>query len=488
MSVSSIKGAVVPLERKDDYTWVIPREADMRVPGRIFSNADLLEVIARDSSLLQVRNVACLPGIVGASIAMPDIHQGYGFPIGGVAATDVNEGVISPGGVGYDINCGVRLVATSIEVSDIRKRVEELADQLFASVPCGVGVKGAVPPPSQTDFKRLLSRGAQWAIDKGYGRKEDLEFIEENGCMEGADPSCVSSQAIKRGISQIGSLGSGNHFLELQRVDTIYRPALAEVLGLHQGQLVFTIHSGSRGLGHQICTDYIRVMHQVMERYGIRLPDRQLACAPLHSSEGKRYLAAMKCAANYAWVNRQVMMSVTEDVLLRHLRISPKELGCRLVYDVCHNIAKIEEYPVSGRVRRLCVHRKGATRAVPKGHPLTPAAYKTVGQPVLIPGDMGTASYVLVGTEKAVELSFASSCHGAGRMLSRRAAKKKVNARELLEKLRKRGIVVRARGMRTVAEEAPLAYKDVSVVVKVMEGAGLSKIVARLTPVLVVKG
>ncbi|MBI3928972.1 MAG: RtcB family protein [Armatimonadetes bacterium] len=480
--------APVPLEQLDAYTWRIPQEPPMRVPGMVFASRTIMEAIVADESLLQVRNVACLPGIVRYSIAMPDIHQGYGFPIGGVAATRLKDGVISPGGVGYDINCGVRLVATDLEAEALQKDLATLADNLFATIPAGVGAQGAIRKPSSKEFDRLLTRGASWAVEHGYGHAEDLDYIEEGGCLEGADPDRVSRSARDRGIGQVGTLGSGNHFVEVQRVERIHDPRLAEGLGLFEGQVVYTVHSGSRGFGHQTCTDYIRQMHQAMHRYHIQLPDRQLACAPLDSDEGRAYFAAMKCAANYAWVNRQVMMYLAELAFQRTLHIGPRQLGRRLIYDVCHNIAKIEQYPIDGRMEQVCVHRKGATRAMPPGHPLTPEAYKEVGQPVLIPGDMGRASYVLVGTQRAVEESFGSSCHGAGRRLSRRAAKAKVNARELVDRLAARGIQVRARGMRTLSEEAPEAYKDVSEVVAVMEGAGLSRIVARLAPMAVVKG
>ncbi|HXE72101.1 MAG TPA: RtcB family protein, partial [Candidatus Nitrosotenuis sp.] len=398
------------------------------------------------------------------------------------------EGVISPGGVGFDINCGVRLVATNLDYNTVRPRLEDLVEAIFHSVPAGVGAHGAIPRLSRGDFLKLITRGVRWAIEQGYGHQDDLEYIEEGGCLAGADPEAVSERAIERGIGQVGTLGSGNHFLEVQKVDHIHDPALAEGLGLFPGQVVFTIHSGSRGFGYQICDDYLKKMQPAMRRYSIVLPDRQLACAPLSSEEGRAYLAAMKCAANYAWVNRQVMMHLAEQAFLKVFKIGPRDLGRRLIYDVCHNIAKFEEYPVEGRPTTVCVHRKGATRAMPPGHPLTPRAYQKVGQPVLIPGDMGRYSYVLVGTEKAVQTSFGSSCHGAGRLLSRTAAKKKVRGRELVAELAQKGIIVRARGMATVEEEAPLAYKDVSEVVAVMERTGLSRIVARLRPVGVVKG
>ncbi len=475
------------LKRLDEYTWELPRTGEMRVPGLVFATRDMLNQLAEDSSLEQVRNVACLPGLVGHALAMPDLHQGYGFPIGGVAATRLEDGVVSPGGVGYDINCGVRLVATDLDLGAVRARLPELADQIFATVPAGVGA-GAARRLSRQDLHKVMVRGARWAVEEGYGEARDLEFIEEGGCLGEADPDEVSPRAIERGLGQVGTLGSGNHFLEIQRVERIHDQELAAGLGLFPDQIVFTVHSGSRGLGYQVCEDYLKIMPAAMQRFGLRLPDRQLACAPLGSEEGQRYLRAMRCAANYAWVNRQVMMQLAEDAFLRVLRIGPRDLGRRLVYDVCHNIAKIEELPVDGVPTRLCVHRKGATRAMPPGHPLTPAAYLKTGQPVLIPGDMGRFSYVLVGTPKALEVSFGSSCHGAGRVLSRAAARKAVRGRTLLADLARRGILVRARGRATLEEEAPEAYKDVRAVVQVMEGAGLSRIVARLVPLAVIKG
>ena len=389
--------------------------------------------------------------------------------------------------MGYDINCGVRLVATDLDLAAVRPHLPRLADEIYHTVPAGVGV-GAMRRLSRHELERLMRRGAGWAVEEGYGEARDLEHIEEGGCLEEADPSEVSPRAVERGLGQVGTLGSGNHFLEIQRVERLLDPALAAGLGLFQDQVVFTVHSGSRGLGYQVCEDYLKVMPAAMQRHGIHLPDRQLACAPIGSPEGQRYLRAMRCAANYAWANRQVMMQLAEDAFLKVLRLGPRDLGRRLVYDVCHNIAKIEEFPVDGVPTRLCVHRKGATRAMPPGHPLTPPAYREVGQPVLIPGDMGRYSYVLVGTPKALDLSFGSSCHGAGRLMSRHAARKAVRGGSLLAELAERGILVRARGMATVEEEAPAAYKDVRDVVRVMEGAGLSRAVARLVPLAVVKG
>ncbi|GIW40673.1 MAG: RNA-splicing ligase RtcB [Candidatus Binatia bacterium] len=478
----------VPLRRVGKVVWEIPKSGGMRVPGRIYATEKLLRDIEKDESLRQVVNVAHLPGIVGYSLAMPDIHLGYGFPIGGVAAVDLEEGVISPGGVGYDINCGVRLVATSLRFEEIQPRLERLADALFEAIPCGVGSEGAIPKLSVSDEKRLIERGAAWAVERGYGTPDDLEHTEEGGCLAGADSDSVSETALKRGLTQVGTLGSGNHFLEVGRVDRVFRPDVASRLGLEEGQVTVIIHSGSRGLGYQTCDDYLRVMAQAMQKYGIRLPDRQLACAPIRSPEGQRYLAAMACAANYAWVNRQVMMNLAERAFERVLGIGPRDLGFRLVYDVCHNIAKIEEHEVDGVRKRVCVHRKGATRAFGPGHPALPPAVREVGQPVLIPGDMGRYSFVLVGTEEAMRQTFGSTCHGAGRVLSRAESKRRSRGLDLEAELAKEGVLVRYQGRGTLAEEMPFAYKDVADVVDVMEEAGISLKVVRLKPAVVVKG
>ncbi len=476
------------LRKIEDWLWEIPRSGGMRVPGRIFATAELLQDIARDQSLQQVANMAHLPGIVGYSLAMPDIHLGYGFPIGGVAAVDVDEGVISPGGVGYDINCGVRLVATGLTHADVSGHIEALADRLFAAIPCGVGAEGAIAKLGVEDEKRLLRRGAAWAIEQGFGSAADLAHTEEYGCMAAADADAVSETALKRGLKQVGTLGSGNHFLEVGRVDEIYRPQVAAALGIELEQITIIIHSGSRGLGYQTCDDYLRVMGRAMEKYHIRLPDRQLACTPLQSEEGRRYLAAMACAANYAWVNRQVMMGLAERAFQEVLGIGPRELRFRLVYDVCHNIAKLEEHVVEGKRRRLCVHRKGATRAFGPGHPAIPESLRAIGQPVLIPGDMGRYSFLLVGTEIAMRSTFGSTCHGAGRVMSRTESKRRSRGRDLLGELSRQGVTVRYQGRGTLAEEMPHAYKDVAEVVDVMDRAGVSLKVARLRPLAVIKG
>jgi len=460
----------------------------MLVPGRVYATRELLADSKSDESLEQVCNVAHLPGIVKYSLAMPDIHWGYGFPIGGVAAMRPSEGVISPGGVGYDINCGVRLVATQLTYDEIREHIPRIITRLFQTVPAGVGSSGAIPRLSRADQKRILETGARWAIQRGYGSPEDIEYTEERGCLEGADAEEVSEKAKERGSTQAGTLGSGNHFLEVDVIDEVYLPDVAEAYGLALGNLAFCIHSGSRGLGYQVCDDFLGVMGKAMRKYGIQIPDRQLACAPIESPEGRRYLAAMAAAANFAWANRQVMMGLVERVLLEALSISPKELGFRLVYDVCHNIAKFERHFVDGNEETLCVHRKGATRAFPPGSDQIPAAYRDWGQPVLIPGDMGTASYVLAGTSQAMEETFGTSCHGAGRVKSRTQALKMGEGRDLFEEMSQRGVKVMATGRRTVAEEMPEAYKNIHSVVDAIVMAGISRRVARLRPVGVVKG
>ncbi len=481
--------AQVEVRKIDENRWEIPRSGGMRVPGRIYADDRLMAAIRKDKSLEQVANVAHLPGIVKYSIAMPDIHWGYGFPIGGVAATDPEEGgVISPGGIGFDINCGVRLAATHLEYEEIRPRMKDLVTALFNRVPAGVGAHGAIRKLSRGDLNRVAVKGAGWPVEMGYGYAEDLVNSEANGCVPGADPDRVTERAIERGAGQLGTLGSGNHFLEVDVVDEIFDERIAEALGLRKGQVTVFIHSGSRGFGYQTCDDYLKTMQKTVAKYKIHLPDRQLACAPIDSPEGKAYLAAMNCAANYAWANRQTMMHLARQTLLETLQISPKDLGFRLVYDVAHNIAKFEEHVVDGRVRRLCVHRKGATRAFPPGHPQTPASYKHVGQPVMIPGDMGRASFVCCGTQRAMEETFGSSAHGAGRMLSRTAARKQARGRSIHRELEDRGIYVRSTGRETLAEEMSEAYKDVEMVADVMHRAGVTLKVARLKPVGVVKG
>ncbi len=478
----------VEIKRIEPYLWEIPRSGGMLVPGRVYASARLMEEIRGDQSLQQVKNVAELPGIVGWSLAMPDIHWGYGFPIGGVAATEAGRGAISPGGVGYDINCGVRLARTDLTVDSVRERLPRLMDELFTAVPSGVGAEGAISKLSRAELRRMLEHGAAWAIERGYGEAGDLEHTEELGCLEGADPSQLSERAQERGLTQVGTLGSGNHFLEVQRVAEIHDADLADTFGLFEDQVVVMIHSGSRGLGYQVCDDFIRRIKPRLKAYGYSLPDVQLAAAPLDSDEGRAYLGAMRSAANYAWVNRQVMLHTVRETFARVLGAGPREIGMRLLYDVCHNIAKLEEHEVDGRRVQVCVHRKGATRAFPPGHPDVPSAYRDSGQPVLIPGSMGTSSYVCAGAAGAMRGTFGSTCHGAGRRMSRTRSKQASRGRDLLGEMESQGVLVRATGMRTVAEEMPHAYKDVADVVEVMELAGVSRRVARLVPMGVVKG
>jgi len=475
--------------RIDPYRVRLPKAGGMRVDGIVYADERIMRDIQKDESLQQVTNVAHLPGIVGASIAMPDIHWGYGFPIGGVAATDAEAGgVVSPGGVGYDINCGVRLLRSSLTRDEVGPRVREVVTQMYNNVPTGVGAHRKDLRVSGKDLKHVLERGAAWAVSKGLGRAEDLDTLEERGCIAGADPDLVSDRAEERGQTQLGTLGSGNHFAELQYVAEIFDQTIAEAFGLFENQITVMIHSGSRGLGHQVCTDHLRVMGEATRKYGITLPDRQLACAPIDSPEGRNYLAAMAAAANFAFANRQVMAHWIRESVGAALGIAPDRAGMTVVYDVCHNIAKFETFEVDGRRRRLCVHRKGATRAYPADYPGTPAAYRRVGQPVLIPGDMGRYSYVMAGTETAIKDTFGSACHGAGRLMSRSEAKRSVRGRSLIKEMRDRGVEVMAAGMATVAEEMPEAYKDVANVVDVVHGAGLATRVARLRPIGVIKG
>ena len=421
-------------------------------------------------------------------MAMPDIHWGYGFPIGGVAAMSWEDGVISPGGVGYDINCGVRMLRTDLEREDVVPRMRDLVDALFRDIPSGVGSEGRIRLNEQ-ELKNVMRKGGKWAVDQGYGWPEDIEATEERGQLDMADPSAVSERAIKRGRPQIGTLGSGNHFLEIQAVDEIYDPNAAQVFGIdHIGQVTVMIHSGSRGFGYQVCDDFLAVMQNAMRKYDINVPDRQLACAPIKSPEGQEYLAAMACAANYAWANRQAMAHWTREVFSQVFGVGPHKLGMRQIYDVAHNIAKIEEHEIDGRKEKVVVHRKGATRAFPAGHPDVPGPYKSVGQPVLIPGDMGRYSYLLVGTEQAMKETFGSTCHGAGRVMSRKAAMRESRGLDIQQELAKKGIIVKAASRGTLAEEAPEAYKDVSLVVETAHETGISRKVARLKPLGVIKG
>jgi len=475
------------LKRLDNYRIEIEPFGGMRVPGLVFADAGLLEEIRKDECLSQVANVAHLPGILVRSLAMPDMHWGYGFPIGGVAAFDMDAGVISPGGVGYDINCGVRLVRTALTLEDVRPRLRELIEQLFRDIPTGVGSTGALKL-TKKEIKKVLAEGAAWVVRRGYGLQEDLEYTEDHGAMAGADPEVLSERAMERGLKQLGTLGSGNHFLEVGVVDEVFDPETAAVFGLSQGRITVLIHSGSRGLGYQVCDDFLKTMAKTVAAEGIALPDRQLACAPLRSSAGREYFAAMAAAANYAWANRQVIMHWARESFERALAVPPRELQMTLVYDVAHNIAKKERHLVDGRERLICVHRKGATRSFPAGHPDLPEAYRRAGQPVLIPGDMGRASFVLVGAQGAMDESFGSTCHGAGRVLSRSAAKKKAKGRAIHRELEDQGVIVRSAGRHTLAEEMPEAYKEVSAVVEVVHQAGLARKVARLRPLGSIKG
>ncbi|MFQ5829486.1 MAG: RtcB family protein [Candidatus Methylomirabilia bacterium] len=479
----------VNVQQIGPYLWQIPPDAKpgMRVPGLVVADERLMTQIRRDASLEQVANAAFLPGIVKASLAMPDIHQGYGLPVGGVVATDVDDGVISPGGVGYDINCGVRLLRSNLTSPDIQPRLRQLVDALFEAIPTGVGSRGRVKL-SVADERRVVVKGARWAVEEGYGIPEDLQYIESSGSLPEADPEAVSQRAYERGRGQLGTLGSGNHFLEVQIVQEIYDETAASVLGLYPDQVTVLVHTGSRGFGHQLCTDYLRRLEGAVRRYGISLPDRQLACAPLSSPEARDYLGAMRAAANFAFANRHCLAHWTRETFLRVLSISPNALGMALVYDVAHNIAKTEEYEVNGVRRRLVVHRKGATRAFPPGHPELAEAYRAIGQPVLIPGDMGRYSFVLVGTAGSMRETFGSTCHGAGRLLSRTAAVKQARGRQIARELNARGVLARATGRDALEEEMPEAYKDVKDVVDVVEKFGISKKVAKLRPIGVIKG
>jgi len=478
------------LERIDDYRWRIPRtyKPGMRTEGIIYSSEDMMQAVTSDNSLEQVANVAHLPGIVGPSMAMPDIHYGYGFPIGGVAATDVKDGVVSPGGVGYDINCGVRLLRTNLTRKEVAPRVKDLINQVFIDVPSGVGSKGKIRVDERT-LTQALKKGSRWAVDEGMGRPEDPQHIESGGRIEGADPDALSERAMERGRPQLGTLGAGNHFLEVQVVEEIFDAEIARALGLGElGQVAVMIHTGSRGLGYQVCDDSLVEMQHAVQKYGIELPDRQLACAPVESPEGRKYLAAMAAAANYAWANRQAITHWTREVFEKVFDAAASTLGLEIVYDVAHNVAKLEEHLVNGTPRLLCVHRKGATRAFPPGHPDLSPLHQQTGQPVIVPGDMGTASYLLVGTQRAYEETWGSTCHGAGRLMSRHAALKSARGRDIAKELAEAGVYARAASREGLAEEIPEAYKDVNDVVEVCHGAGISKLVVRLRPIGVMKG
>lgn len=472
-----------------DYEWEIPQKfrSDMRVPVRVFATRRLLEEALDDQSIEQAVNVATLPGLVGQVMVMPDMHQGYGFPIGGVAATYGPDGVISPGGIGYDINCGVRLLASTIPAEWAGPYLDALSGALDRHCPSGVGTKGGFML-TNPEFDQVCRLGARWAQKKGWASEEDLLRTEENGCIEGADPARISSRARERGLGQAGTLGSGNHFIEVDVVEEVFQPEAADAMGLHPGCLTVSIHCGSRGFGHQVCTDYVRDFQTVVRRYGIHLPDRELVCAPLDSPEGQAYLAAMRAAANYAFLNRQLLAHQARQAFTEVFGGKIKNWHLHQVYDIAHNIGKIETHLIDGEKMKVCIHRKGATRAFGPGSAGLPAAYAAVGQPVLVPGSMGTASWVLVGTEESMLRSFGSCCHGAGRVMSRSEAKRKVRGEQLLSRLSGEGIHLRAGSMSGLAEEAPEAYKDVDLVVETVVGAGIARKVARLRPLVVVKG
>jgi len=476
------------LTKIDDNIWEIPEDYSpgMNVPGRIYLSDKLIRDLEPET-LDQVANVAKLPGIQKFSMAMPDAHLGYGFPIGGVAAFDEEEGVISPGGVGFDINCGVRLLRSNLTVDDVRPKMKELTERMFEAVPSGVGSKSRLRV-TDSELDDIYLHGSKWAVENGYGEKTDLDHCEGGGCIEGGDVDHISIKARKRGRPQAGTLGSGNHFLEVQYVDKIYDQEAADAFGLEEGQVSFMIHCGSRGTGHQICTDHIKTMSQASKKYGIQLPDKQLACAPAQSEEAQNYFGSMICAANYAWNNRQMITHWTRDVIADTFRSDIDELGLELVYDVAHNVAKLEEHEVDGKKKNVYVHRKGATRAFPRGHKEVPLKYRDVGQPVLIPGSMGTASYVLHGGDRSMDISFGSACHGAGRVMSRSHAKKEFQGEDIKMQLEKRGITVRSAHPAVIAEEAPGVYKSSSEVVNVVHELDIARKVAKMMPMGVIKG
>jgi tRNA-splicing ligase RtcB len=477
------------LERVDPWRVDIPRThlAGMRVGGRVFASEALLPAMMEDNALQQVANVATLPGVLGRSLAMPDIHWGYGFPIGGVAAFDADDGVLSPGGVGFDINCGVRLIRTDLTEADVRPHLARLVDVLFDLVPSGVGEKARVRL-SKGDTRDVFQQGAKWAIDHGYGFEEDLRRMEHGGVMPGANPDQVSDKAVSRGAPQVGSLGGGNHFLEVQVVDESFDEAAMKAYELFPGQVCVMIHCGSRGAGHQICTDHLERMEKAADRYKVHLVDRQLAATPVTSREAEDYWGAMCAGANFAWTNRQLITHWVREGFSQVFRRDAESMGMRLVYDVCHNIAKLEEHRVDGQRRKAYVHRKGATRAFGPGHPLLPEAYRDLGQPTFIPGDMGRASWVLAGQSGSMEQTFGTACHGAGRVMSRTAAIKHAQGRRIDEELAAKGIIARARSWKGLAEEQPDAYKDVDLVVEVVHRANLARKVARMRPIGVIKG
>jgi len=488
-----------PIEKIGDYKFKVPKgyKPGMQTDGVVFASPVLLENAKKDNCLEQVANMTFLPGIVGTSEAMPDIHWGYGFPIGGVAATDFDQGVISPGGVGFDINCGVRLLRTNLYAKDIKKKLPKLIDAMFDNIPSGLGSKGKVRV-SERDIQDVMVEGAKWAVEKGYGRTEDPETLEEFGAMQGADPEVVGEKPCKRGMPQLGSLGSGNHFLEIQRVGEIFEEDTAKVMGITSpDQIMVMIHTGSRGLGYQVCSDQLKELEKnfhkqennfVSDRFDVSLPDRQLVCAPVHSDSGDNYFKAMKCAANYAWANRQLITHWVRHSFSQVLGGDSEDYDLGIVYDVAHNIAKEEEHIVDGKRQKLIVHRKGATRAFGPGSKGLVSKYSEIGQPVLIPGDMGSSSYVLVGTETAMNESFGSTCHGAGRVMSRKEATRRFKVRDVVEELGRQGVIIKSASKEGITEEAPQAYKDVDDVIETAQGAGISRKVVKLKPMGVIKG
>jgi len=478
-----------PLKKIDEWRWLIPRDykKGMLTEGLIFANERMIGEIRKDQAPEQVANVACLPGIVGYSLAMPDIHWGYGFPIGGVGATLIDKGVISPGGVGFDINCGVRVIKTSLCSKEGIPKKEALLTTLFHSIPSGVGSEGRIKF-SIPELKKVLIDGAKAIIQRGFGWNEDELMIEEQGAMAGADPTAVSEKAFERGKSQLGTLGSGNHFLEIETVKQIFDPHIAKIFGLFPDQVLIMIHTCSIGFGHQVCTDHLRVMQNAMRKYNIQLPDRQLACAPFHSSEGQQYFSAMVCAANFAWANRQLITHWVRESFEKVFNRSAQDLGMSILYDVAHNIAKIEQHQINEKILKLCVHRKGATRSFGPGQRDLPDKYRSVGQPVLIPGDMGTGSFILCGMARSMEESFGSACHGAGRVMSRSEADRSAKGRNIANELEEKGVLVMAESNATLREEIPAAYKDVGEVVTVVEKAGLARRVVYAQPIAVMKG
>src|SRR5216683_3086729 len=486
----SKSSADIPIKQVAQNIWEVPQDYQpgMKVPARIYADEELLAKMRTDRTIQQCVNVTHLNGIYKYAITMPDGHEGYGFPIGGVAATDYDEGLISPGGVGYDINCGVRLIRTNLSEDQVRPALSQLVDTIFNFIPSGLGSRGQIKL-SSIELDKAVTDGLDWAVDKGYAWPEDPKTIEEEGCMEAADPSKVSSSARSRGAPQLGSLGSGNHFVEIERADRIFDEQVAQRLGIHnKGQILVLIHTGSRGYGHQICSDYLKVMERAIGKYNIQLPDRELAACPSKSPEAEDYIPAMSAACNFAWVNRQMITHWARQAFERVLKTSADKLDMKIVYDVAHNVAKTETHKVDGKMRKVIVHRKGATRSFPPGNAEIPAEYRDVGQPVLIPGSMGTSSWVLIGTPKAMELSFGTTAHGAGRFMSRSAAKRKWRGADLKKTLESRGIVIRAASMEVLAEEAPDAYKDVDRVAEVSHQLGIGKKVVRMTPIGVAKG